>query len=60
MKDYLPGFNELHVAKVADGTYIIRSDKGVVVTAQNFGQVKKRAAEFFDETKSNQQQEEVA
>lgn len=53
MKDIQPGFEELHVAKVSDGSYILRSDKGVVVTAQNFGQVKKRVAEFFGETRKD-------
>ena len=49
MKDLMPGFEELHIAKVADNTYIVRTDKGVVVTAQNFGQAVKRAREFFGE-----------
>lgn len=57
MKDLMPGFNELHIAKVGDGSFILRTDSNVVVTAQNFGQVKKRAAEFFDETRSDKQEE---
>lgn len=49
MRDLLPGFNELHIAKVSDNSYIVRSDKGVVVTATNFGQAVKQARSFFDE-----------
>lgn len=48
MKDLMPGFTELHIAKVADGSFVLRTDNQVVVTAQNFSQVKKLAASFFD------------
>lgn len=56
----MPNLVELHVAKVSDGTYVLRTDKGVVVTAVNFGQVVKRAREFFDEVIVKGSKEEVA
>lgn len=49
MKDLMPGLLELHIAKVADNTFVLRSDRGVVVTAPTFAAVVKRAREFFSE-----------
>lgn len=49
MRELNPGYEELHIAKVSDGTYICRSDKNVVVTATNFGQAVKQARSFFGE-----------
>lgn len=48
MRDLLPGFEELHVAKVSDGTFIVRSDRSVVVTAPTLTQAVKKVKEFFD------------
>ena len=51
MRDLMPGFEELHVAKVSDGTFIVRSDRSVVVTASNLAQAVKRVKEFFETPK---------